>query len=195
MSPSMRDPSPEWDWPSGATKEKPPPKKPNGDASRAADESVLPFPVTWVQDAQLNLATHPIVKGLIEPGAFVVIYGPAGSGKSFFTADIAQHVATGMPWRGRKVQRGLVVYVASEAGSSILRRFIAWRDNRTGESVEHIPLAILTRGPNLLASVEVEKLIETLDSLQKTSGLPLVLVVFDTLSRSMHGGDENLSLI
>jgi hypothetical protein len=149
------------------------------------------FPVTWVSDAVLKLDAQPVLKGLIEQGSFVVIYGPSGSGKSFFTADLAQHVAMGQQWRGRKCPQGLVVYVASEAGSSILKRFIGWRDNRLGDTAGRVPLAVLTRGPNLLASVEVEKLCEQLEALRTEAGLPLSLVIFDTLSRSIPGGDEN----
>jgi KaiC/GvpD/RAD55 family RecA-like ATPase len=153
-----------------------------------------PFPVEWVASSTLDFGARPIVKGLIEPGAFVVIYGPSGSGKSFFTADLAEHVAMGTDWRGRKVKRGFVVYVASEAGGSIMRRFLAWRDNRLSEeAADNIPLAVITRGPNLLASVDVQKLIETLVWIeaQAEEGEKITMVVFDTLSRSMHGGDEN----
>ncbi len=158
---------------------KPVPKTPDG------------FPVTWVHDAVLKLDARPVVKGLIEQGAFAVVYGPSGSGKSFFTADIAQHIALGAAWRGRKCPQALVVYVASEAGSSILKRFIGWRDNRVSDGLASIPIAVLTRGPNLLNTVDIEKLIEQLAALQQHSGLPLGLVVFDTLSRSIPGGDEN----
>lgn len=150
------------------------------------------FPVTWVADAQIDFSAPSIVKGLIDPGAFVVIYGPSGSGKSFFTADIAQHIALGSPWRGRKTQKGLVVYVASEAGASILKRFVGWRDNRLGDSADpFLPLAVLTRGPNLLNNVDVEKLCEQLQAMLLEAKLPLALVIFDTLSRSIPGGDEN----
>lgn len=191
------------EWPAGLSTEKPAPKvqpiKANGSehpavapqSPKANAKPLTAFPVTWVQDAKLKLDARPIVKGMIEPGAFIVIYGPSGSGKSFFTADIAQHIATGQPWRGRKVQKGLVVYVASEAGASILKRFVGWRDNRMGESTERIPLAILTRGPDLMNPVQIELLCEQLKQLQEEAGLPLVLVVFDTLSRSMPGADEN----
>lgn len=149
------------------------------------------FPVVWVHDAVLKLDARPVVKGLLEQGAFAVIYGPSGSGKSFFTADIAQHIALGAAWRGRRCPQALVVYVASEAGSSILKRFIGWRDAKVSDGLASIPLAVLTRGPNLLNLVEQEKLAEQLDALQKEAGLPLGLVVFDTLSRSIPGGDEN----
>ena len=167
---------PEFLWPPGATTNRPKPDD---------------FPVTWISDAKLNLDARPVIKGLVEQGSFVVIYGPSGSGKSFFTADIAQHIATGQAWRGRKCPQALVVYVASEAGASILKRFIAWRDNRLGEASARTPLAVLTRAPNLLASVDVEKLVDLITALQQEAGLPIGLVIFDTLSRSIPGGDEN----
>jgi hypothetical protein len=149
------------------------------------------YPRVWVSDAVLELGARPLLKGLIDPGAFVVIYGPSGSGKSFFTADIAQHIATGTHWRDKRVSQGLVVYVASEAGSSIIKRFVGWRDTRLSDSAGRIPLAILTRGPNLLNMVELEKLAEQLEDLQEEAGLPLAMTIFDTLSRSIPGGDEN----
>jgi RecA-family ATPase len=149
------------------------------------------FPAVWVSDAALDLTVRPILKGLIDPGAFVVVYGPSGSGKSFFTADIAQHIATGAQWRGRRVTQGLVVYVASEAGSSILKRFVGWRDNRMGDAASRLPLVVLTRGPNLLDDLALMHLKGQLEQLQQEAQLPLALVVFDTLSRSIPGGDEN----
>lgn len=150
----------------------------------------LPFPYTWISKASLELDARYLVKGIIEQGSFTLIYGPSGSGKSFFTADLAQHIATGQPWRGRKVNQSLVVYVASEAGASILKRFVGWRDQRMGEA-EDIPLAVLTRGPNLILKQQVEDLRVQLEALQAEAKMPLGWVVFDTLSRSMPGGDEN----
>lgn len=149
------------------------------------------FPYVWLSEAALDLNNRYLVKGLIDQGSFTLIYGPSGSGKSFFTADIAQAIAAGQPWRGRKVNQSLVVYVASEAGSSILKRFVGWRENRLSELAERIPLAILTRGPNLILKQQVEALREDLSRLQDDAKLPLGLTIFDTLSRSMPGGDEN----
>lgn len=149
------------------------------------------YPIAWVDRAQLNLDSHPIIKGLIEEGNLCTVYGEPGCGKSFFTMDMAQHVALGERWRGRRVRKSLVVYVASEAGASILKRFVAWRDNRLGDSYDDIPLVVLTRGPDLGNLVEHERLAEQLEILQTESGYPLGLVIFDTLSRSMPGSDEN----
>ncbi len=168
--------------------EKPPSKVVELATRKRAEQ---PYPFTWASDARTDLSARYLIKGLIDHGSFNLIYGPSGSGKSFFAADLAQHIATGQMWRGRKVNKSLVVYVASEAGASILKRFVAWRENRLGESVEQIPLAILTRGPSLINKVDVEKLKDQLNYLQDEAKLPLGLTVFDTLSRSMPGGEEN----
>lgn len=171
--------------PSAATPTAPKPAKPG--------ERIASFPAVWLSKAQMPEHSQAIVKGLMDPGSFVLIVGPSGSGKTFLTQDIALHVACGMPWRGRSVLRSLVVYVAAEAGTAILRRFIAWREQKLGESVDLVPLAILTRGPDMLNGVDVAVLLRQLKELSAEAGLPVRLVVFDTLSRSIPGGDENAS--
>jgi len=152
------------------------------------------FPFVWCADATPRLDHVELVKGLIADKSLTLIYGPSGSGKSFFTIDLALHIACGLPWRGRKVRQSLGVYVASEAGESILKRFSTARDRLLGEAHEGtIPLAILTRGPNLLGIADVDRLIEQLRDLALQAKLPLGIVIFDTLSRSIPGGDENKS--
>jgi KaiC/GvpD/RAD55 family RecA-like ATPase len=151
------------------------------------------FPVVWLADAQLPPGSPAIVKGLIEQKTLAVIYGESGSGKTFFSIDLVFHIVQGIPWRSRKVKPVLVAYVAAEAGTSILKRFLAVRDNKLGDVAEPGPLAILTRGPNLLDDLDVAALLEQLKALSAQAGLSLGVVVFDTLSRSIPGGDENLS--
>lgn len=155
-------------------------------------ERIPQFPGVWINDVKLNLDTDYLIKGLIERARLHLIYGPSGHGKTFFTIDLAGHIAAGIPWRGRRVKRALVVYVAAEAGASILRRFHVWREQNMGEVAEGlIPLRIITRAINFMDPIEVEYLIGELHKLEKESGLPLGLTLLDTLSRSMPGGDEN----
>lgn len=150
------------------------------------------FPRVWLDDVQADIDADYIIKGLIERGRLNVIFGPAGDGKTFFTLDLAGHIAAGMPWRGRRVHRGLVAYIAAEAGRSILRRFSAWRDHHLSDSREdRAPLAIITQAANLLNALEVEELLGELRAIAEEVRLPLALVIFDTLSRSIPGGDEN----
>jgi len=150
------------------------------------------FPRMFLDDAKEAQNTDYAIKGIIPAASNVLVYGPSGGGKTFFTIDLSGHIACGIDWRGHRVRSGLVVYVAAEAGDSILRRFITWRDEKLSEARERrIPLAIVTRGANLLNTAEVDDLIDALREISADADTPLRVVVFDTLSRSIPGGDEN----
>lgn len=70
---------------------------------------------------EIRLGTEPLylVKGLIPRIGLTVVWGPPKSGKSFWTFDVAMHVALGRVYRGRRVQQGPVVYCAFEGQSGI----------------------------------------------------------------------------
>jgi hypothetical protein len=156
-----------------------------------ASEKSRTFPAVWLADAAPQ--TEPeILKGLMSAGTLVVVYGASGSGKSFFVGDLAMHIACNLSWRGRRVRQSLVAYIAAEAGNSIQKRFAPARDHLVGDAHEGpLPFAILTRGPNLLDALDVDALVSQLHVLAEQAGIPLGVVVFDTLSRSIPGGDEN----
>lgn len=150
------------------------------------------FPWIWLDEANPDLEADYCIKGIIERGRFILIYGPPGDGKTFFTIDLGAHIAGAIPWRGRRTKAGLVIYVAAEAGVSICRRFFAWRQRNIGEAADgRIPLAIVTRGANLLNLADLDGLLEELRAISADCGLPIALVIFDTLSRSIPGGNEN----
>jgi len=165
------------------------------DAERARRKATGPrFPRVWLDDVAVDLKSAYTIKTVIGPKEFIVIYGPSGDGKTFFVLDMSACVATGKNWRGRRVRQGLVIYIAAEAGVSILRRFYAWRERHVGEAREaRIRLAIVTKSANLLSMVDLDALLDELRAIATEAGMPLALVVFDTLSRSMPGGDENKS--
>ena len=60
--------------------------------------------------------TAVLVDDIIDEGAFSVMYGASGSGKSFVMMDIDFHIAMGRPWNGHDVRQGPVAYVAAEGG-------------------------------------------------------------------------------
>lgn len=153
---------------------------------------VKAIPRIWLDDAEPLIQSKYLIKGLIDERSFNVVFGPSGDGKTFLVLDAACHIAAGLSWRGRRVHSGLVVYVAAEGGTRIVRRFCPWRDEKLSEAREApVPLAIVTRAVNLLDEVEIAELIGALQAISEEAGLPLALVVFDTLARSMAGGDEN----
>jgi hypothetical protein len=86
--------------------------------------------IEWFSEAAqsaLDEPVNPLIDGLFDEGALSVIYGDSGSGKTFATLDMAFHVGAGLDWNGKKVTRGLVVYVAAEGGKRIKRRIAAFQ--------------------------------------------------------------------
>lgn len=150
------------------------------------------FPRIDFDDIQLPMTSDYLLKGILHRGMNAEIYGPSGDGKTFFAIDMLLHVSCGMPWRDKRVKPALVVYVAAEAGASIARRFVAWRNEKLGQAREgRTPFAILTRGPNLMDDSAVAELLTDLRTISEDFAMPIGLVAFDTLSRSAPGADEN----
>src|SRR5258706_3804854 len=102
----------------------------NGAARPKAGIELVPFRDLLEPD----LINRGLVKGIINVGALVAIYGEPGCGKTFLTLDLALSVADGRSWFGHKVpKRGRVVYVAAEAGASIRNRVGAWAQEKWGD--------------------------------------------------------------
>jgi hypothetical protein len=55
-----------------------------------------------------------IVREVMPASGLAVIYGGPGSGKTFLMLDMAMAICRGIKWHGRRVKRGVVVYVAGE---------------------------------------------------------------------------------
>ena len=152
-----------------------------------------PFDLIWASDAHAMLDRPYIVKGVIGQGELGAMYGRWKSGKTFLALDMGMSVATGQHWFGHRVSPGLVIYIASEAGPVIQRRVRAWLDRHPGAAKKDVPFAIVPRAVNLLADADLERLFQTIDALVAKHGPP-VLIIVDTLARSMAGGDENSAL-
>ena len=134
-----------------------------------------------------------IIKGLLDWGAMSVIYGPSNSGKTFFALDLAFHCAIdndgGTRWRSNRVHGGSVLYLAAEGGNGIANRIAALRE-ATGAC--DVPFALRRAGLDLLKSdANVKEVIRLAKEVFETSASPLALIVIDTLSRVIAGGDEN----
>ena len=117
------------------------------------------------------------------------IFGPPGSGKSVLAGDLAAHVASGRLWFGRRVQQGGVLYVAIERSALVKRRLAAFRVHHT---VDEIPLAVAHGQVDLRTSREsAEEIIDHAKRLDDIGEVPTTLILIDTVSRALAGGDEN----
>jgi hypothetical protein len=135
-----------------------------------------------------------LVKGLLTEGGFSVIYGDSGSGKTYFAADLGLHIAGGLPWFGRKVMLGGVVYIAAEGGLSMRRRVVGYRHRHGLRKDERIPFALIPSPVNLLdGDADLPELLELMQRVASERSAPLRLIIIDTLSRVIAGGNENAS--
>ncbi|MDR4305655.1 AAA family ATPase [Chelatococcus sambhunathii] len=136
--------------------------------------------------AALHDGPIPLIKGFLDQGAMSVLYGESNVGKTFVALDIACHIALGKGWGGLKVTQGAVVYVAAEGGRGVAKR-VAALCAKLGHSPNFI---VLRLSVDLLhEGADLQPLIAAIKAL----GRPVSLVVIDTLSRAMAGGDENAS--
>jgi hypothetical protein len=147
------------------------------------------LPLHWVCEAGPMLDAPYIIRNVIGPGELAVIYGAPKSGKTFLATDLALRVAVGLPWFGHRVHEGTVIYVASEMGARVNRRMYAWI-KKHGYDHDEIHLGIIPKVVNLLDKDDLVDLFKTVAKLKKEGDTP-VLVIIDTLARSMSGGDEN----
>lgn len=141
------------------------------------------FTLTRFDAVQLSTTAAYLVKGLIPAGGLIIVWGPPKCGKSFWTFDLAMHIALAEPYRGRRVQQGPVVYLALEGGHGFRARIEAWRRQH---GVTDAPFYLITDRTDLVR--DHAELIGAIRS-QAAPDLPR-LVAIDTLNRSLAGSES-----
>ncbi|MGO4722983.1 MULTISPECIES: helicase RepA family protein [unclassified Inquilinus] len=153
----------------------PPPGKP---------ARVLPG-ILW---REIKLEGDPLrlVKGVLADNSLISIIGAPKCGKTFLALDLAVSIATGAPWRGRSVQQGSVIYIASEGQNGLRKRIEAVRIARQPD--EDMPF-VLTPVALDLASNAADT--DALITLIKKAPAPPRLIVVNTLARNFGGKEES----
>lgn len=128
-----------------------------------------------------------LVKGLIQEGDPVNLFGPSGSGKSFVAFDIVMAIARGVPWRGMRVKRGRVVYICAEGAGGFRTRMDAYREYHGIEPTE-MAFHVIPAAPSLIKPKDVKDLIKAIEGVFGAE-----VIVVDTLAQTTPGGDENSS--
>lgn len=139
----------------------------------------------------LTDVNQPLVEGLLDRAAMSVLYGESNSGKTFAMMDIAYHIAAGLPWaEDHKTRQGAVVYVAAEGGKGILKRVRALRERHP--EAGNVPFYVVPCPVDLLRpDADLKPLVQEIKGIADTYGVTIELVVIDTLSRAIAGGNEN----
>lgn len=154
-------------------------------AQAVATDLPLVFAESIVAD---GIAMAQLVEDVLTEGGLSVIYGESNSGKSFLACDMACSIGAGLPWLGKRTVEGAVLYVAGEGAESIKLRVLAWRQkNKIDPKLAIVPIAV-----NLLKpEADAMRVVAACKTVEARYGLPVSLIVVDTLARAFAGGNEN----
>jgi hypothetical protein len=165
------------------------PQQPKPSQSNGSDKAQQRRPrFKLVPFNELTVGSNAVylVKGIIPKAGLVVIWGPPKCGKSYPIFTIALHVALGWEYRGRRVQQGMVVYLALEGQDGFGARAAAFR-SRFLDGAGDVPDFFLIRERTDLIRDhgELIKCIAT-----QCEGAPAAVVI-DTLNRSIVGSESD----
>jgi RecA-family ATPase len=146
-------------------------------------ETEAKFHLTRFRDVLLDTSAAYLVKDLVPSSGLTVVWGPPKCGKSFWTFDLMMHVARDILYRGRRVQQGIVVYVALEGDKGFRRRIEGYKRHH---GVTDVPFYLIADRTDLVH--DHNTLIA--DIKKQTPDTP-VAVVIDTLNRSLAGSESS----
>lgn len=150
-----------------------------------------PLPLEWFEEIKAQADALDFVQGVLTEQGASVVYGESNCGKTFFATDLALCVAASRFWMGKRVEGGPVAYCVLEGGMGFRNRVHAWRAEHGMEDAQ-IPFVAIPASINLLnPEADTPRLIETLKRAEERAGGKFRLIVVDTLSRAMSGGNEN----
>jgi len=130
-----------------------------------------------------------LVANLLGAGELSCIAAAPGSAKSVIAGDISGHLAAGLDWFGRHVACAGALYVAAERSALVKRRFAAFRKHH---SLEGIPVGIVSGSVDLRSSpTSAKAIVDIARELSDVKEIEVGLIVLDTVSRCLAGGDEN----
>jgi len=145
-------------------------------------DSIKDEPVEW------------LVQSIVPKKAFVALYAPPASYKSFISLDLAEAIATGRDWMGYKIpKKGAVLYICGEGHGGMGARVKACKIQN--QSPDGANLYIIRAQLNLRSSPEdFIELLNAINDLIAEIGEPLEIIILDTLMRMSGGGfNENSS--
>lgn len=128
------------------------------------------------------------IKDMVPRKGLCVVWGPPGSGKSFFVLDMACAIARGMDkYHGKRIRPGVVIYLAMEG--NLQDRVDAYKQRH---HLSDGDLANLYIKHSTVDFTDPEAVAAECALIKDAIGdEEVALVVIDTLARSMPGGNEN----
>jgi energy-coupling factor transporter ATP-binding protein EcfA2 len=135
-----------------------------------------------------TLTWNYAAKGWLRRAETSVLYGPSNCGKSALVGYLGNCIITGTPFFGAKVKKGFVVHVGAEAPEAVLDRMQAFD---LSEATDASPYIVRMEPVDLSIPEEVKQFVSDIKKLHQRIGQKSILIVFDTLARSIGMTDEN----
>ena len=131
------------------------------------------------------------IDSILLPNAVVGVYGDSESGKSLVVIDWAMHTALGWQWRWHDVAQGHVVYIAAEGAYGLKFRMRAWCiEHSVAYALVNPYIHIIPCAVPLMDREQVALAVQAIKAIPLNDA-SIKMIVFDTLNRSMEGGEEN----
>jgi AAA domain len=157
----------------------------NAEKERGEADLVSRFKLVDWNDIAFDPNEEWRVEDVLPTRGFGLIYGKPRSFKSFVAMDLVLHVILGVPWAGKRVEKGMVVYIAAEGAAGMMKRVSA---HQAKHEVPRGAFALVKAAPNLGAGDgDLAALIAAVES----AGINPGLIVIDTASKSIGAAEEN----
>jgi RecA-family ATPase len=141
------------------------------------------------RDCKLILEGLWLIKRVLPATGLAVVYGEPGCGKTFVVTDMMMCIARNITWRRMKTRGGKVLYIAPDGGCLISNRIIAYTKAFCREG-QDIPFGIISMPVDVLGLQNRNDISIVRHAIENSDFDPDVVVI-DTVSRSMPGGNEN----
>lgn len=142
-----------------------------------------------------SLAGKPIeydwlIKGLVERNGVFILAAEKQAGKSFVVMDMGMKIARGLQYGDRITRKGIVLHIACEDGKGVQMRAEGYRQaNGIGPDTD-IPYIVMDRDFTLMNDDVIDQLIAQVKAWEEYYGMPVELIIIDTLSVATEGLNE-----
>lgn len=142
-----------------------------------------------ISDVPLSVNRPYLVKGLLLPRQISVLAAPPNTGKSCIVGALLAKLSQGHSFAGRRVRTSAVLYVGAEDPDGIASR--ADGHFSTEEDKASSEFLILDRAIDMSRRADAMRFIKDVKRYRKKITAKRLIIVFDTLTLSIGGADEN----
>ncbi|MBW7864509.1 MAG: AAA family ATPase [Candidatus Hydrogenedentes bacterium] len=130
-----------------------------------------------------------VLEGVLRRGQKFCLVGPSKVGKTYCLLALAYAAATGMPWMGRRVERGNTIYINLEVSAPSLFHRVDRVEAAMGRATDPLLHIANLRGTSLHVEEVTTKLLPVVKKLNGDVGM----VIVDPVYSLLNGRDENMA--